>query len=84
LRLSRIVIGNFRTLKLVDVPISELSTCIIGENNTGKSNLLHAFRLCVDVTLSSAYRSLTKDDVHSEVDRSKPFQVFVGVEFNRV
>jgi putative ATP-dependent endonuclease of the OLD family len=81
LRLSRIVIRNFRTLRLVDAPLSEPSTCIIGENNTGKSNLLHALRLCVDVTLSSAYRSLTKDDVHSEVDRSKPFQVFVGVEF---
>jgi putative ATP-dependent endonuclease of the OLD family len=81
LRLSRIVVRNFRTLQFVDVPIPEPSTCIIGENNTGKSSLIQALRLCVDVSLSSTYRSLTKDDVHCGVDRSKPFQVFVGVEF---
>ena len=80
-RLSRIVIKNFRSLKLVDVPVAEQTSCVIGENNTGKSNLIHALRLCLDVTLSSTYRALTKEEVHSEVDRSKPFQVLVGVEF---
>jgi putative ATP-dependent endonuclease of OLD family len=81
MRLSRIVIKNFRSLQLVDVLISERTSCIIGENNTGKSNLIQALRLCLDVTLSSAYRALLKDDVHSAVDRSKAFQVLIGVEF---
>jgi putative ATP-dependent endonuclease of the OLD family len=54
---------------------------VVGENNTGKSNLIHALRLCLDVGLSSLLRSLTKDDVHCDVDQSQPFQVLAGVEF---
>ncbi len=81
LRVSRVVIRNFRSLKFVDVPINTASTVIIGENNTGKSNLIHALRLCLDVGLSSTLRSLAKDDVHCDVDQTQPFQVFVGVEF---
>ena len=81
MQLSRIVIKNFRSLKLIDVRVAQRSTCIIGENNTGKSNLIHALRLCLDVTLSSSYRALVKDDVHCDVDQHQPFQVLVGVEF---
>jgi putative ATP-dependent endonuclease of OLD family len=81
MQLSRIVIKNFRSLKLLDVPVAERTTCVVGENNTGKSNLVHALRLCLDVTLSSSYRALVKDDIHCDVDQSRPFQVLVGVEF---
>ena len=81
MRLSRIVAKNFRSLKFVDVPLSNSSTTVIGENNTGKSNLLHALRLCLDAQLSSSFRALQKDEVHSEVDQAAPFQVLVGVEF---
>jgi putative ATP-dependent endonuclease of OLD family len=66
---------------MIDVQVAERTSCVIGEINTGKSNLIHALRLCVDVNLSSTYRSLVKDDVHCEVDQRLPFQVLVGVEF---
>ncbi len=81
MQLSRIVIKNFRSLQAVDVQVAARTTCLIGENNTGKSNLIHALRLCLDVTLSSAYRALVKDDIHCDVDQSEPFQVLIGVEF---
>ena len=81
MQLSRIVIKGYRSLKFLDIPIVEKSSCIIGENNTGKSNLVQALRLCLDVNLSSSYRSLLKDDVHCEIDQNKPFQVLIGVEF---
>lgn len=81
MRVSRVVVKNFRSLKFVDCPISNLVTCVVGENNTGKSCLIHALRLCLDNSLSSSHRFLTKDDVHSQVDRSIPFQVLIGVEF---
>jgi putative ATP-dependent endonuclease of the OLD family len=81
LRVSRIVVKNFRALRFVDVPIATSSTIIVGENNTGKSNLIYALRLCLDVGLTSALRSLTKDDVHCDVDQANPFQVLIGVEF---
>jgi putative ATP-dependent endonuclease of OLD family len=80
MQLSRIVIKNFRSLKSIDIHVAERTTCVIGENNTGKSSLIHALRLCLDVTLSSAYRALVKDDIHCDVDQSQPFQVLIGVE----
>jgi len=50
------------------------------ENNTGKSNFLHAIRMCLDAGLSSTYRSLLATDIHSTVDMSHPNQVLIGLE----
>lgn len=80
MRLSRVVIRNFRSFELLDVPILETTTCIIGENNTGKTNFLHAIRLCIDSGLSSAFRSLLERDIHSSIDISSPNQVLIGLE----
>jgi len=82
MRISRVVIRNFRSFELLDVPLSAGTTCLIGENNTGKSNFLHAIRLCIDASLSSTYRSLLPTDVHSTVDISDPNHVLIGLEIN--
>jgi putative ATP-dependent endonuclease of OLD family len=79
-RVDRVVIRNFRSFELLDVRISELTTCIIGENNAGKSNFLQAVRICIDASLSSTYRSLIQSDIHSTVDISEPNQVLIGLE----
>jgi putative ATP-dependent endonuclease of OLD family len=81
MHLSRVFVSNFRSLKSLNVRIAERTTCVIGENNTGKSNLIQALRLCLDVNLSSTFRSLLKDDIHCDVDQRQPFQVLIGVEF---
>jgi putative ATP-dependent endonuclease of the OLD family len=81
MRVSRIVIRNVRAIEFADVPLAESTTLVIGENNTGKSSFIHAIRLCLDVGLSSAYRTLTKEDIYNGVDQTQPFQAFVGVEF---
>ena len=78
MRISRVVIRNFRSFELLDVPLSSSTTCVIGENNTGKTNFLHAIRLCIDSNISSAYRSLIPADIHSTVDISHPNQVLIG------
>jgi putative ATP-dependent endonuclease of the OLD family len=77
---NRIVIRNFRSFDYLDVAIQPGTTCVIGENNTGKSNLLHAIRLCIDAGLSSTYRSLLPTDIHSAVDISHPNQVLIALE----
>jgi putative ATP-dependent endonuclease of OLD family len=64
MRISRIVIRNFKTFHSLDVPINAGVTCIIGENNTGKTNLFHAIRLVLDVNLPSYFRQLSENDVH--------------------
>ncbi|MDY6875903.1 MAG: ATP-dependent endonuclease [Chloroflexota bacterium] len=78
---SRIVIRNFRNFAHLDVKLCPGVTCIIGENNTGKTNFLRAIRLAVDMNLSSRYRHLIEHDIHSSINTSTPQQVIVAVEF---
>jgi len=82
MHISRIVIRNFRNFKHLDVRLQPGATCLIGENNTGKSNLLFALRLAVDSNLSSVYRSLSEQDIHSGISFSKANQIIVSVEFS--
>ena len=78
--ISRIVVRNFRSFEHLDISLRPGTTCVIGENNTGKSNLLHAIRLCIDAQLSSTYRVLIPNDIHSTVDITHPNQVLVALE----
>lgn len=80
MRISRVVIKNFRSFDKLDVTLHPTITCVIGENNTGKSNFLHAIRLCIDANLSSSYRVLAPNDVHSAVDLAIPDHVLVAIE----
>ena len=80
MQISRIVVRNFRSFDFIDVSLEGLVTCVIGENNTGKSNFFHAIRLCVDNNLSSSYRTLIRDDIHSSTNISQPVHVLVGIE----
>lgn len=80
MRICRIVIRNFRSFEHLDLPISGGISCVIGENNTGKTNFLHAVRLCLDAGLSSSYRSLLSNDIHSTINISEPNQVLIGLE----
>jgi predicted ATP-dependent endonuclease of OLD family len=44
MQLKKLHILNFRALADVEVPLSDFG-CIIGENNAGKSSVLHALVL---------------------------------------
>jgi putative ATP-dependent endonuclease of OLD family len=61
MKLSRLTIRNFRNLEDIDVPLTG-GAVVVGENRAGKSNLLHAVRLVLDPTLSSAHRTLARED----------------------
>lgn len=61
MRLCRLQVSNFRNLADVDISLSG-GAVIVGENRSGKSNLLHALRLVLDPSLSSKQRNLTPDD----------------------
>lgn len=80
--ISRVVIRNFRNFVLLDASLQPGVTCVVGENNLGKTNLLHAIRLVVDADLSSRYRQLLDQDVNSRTDLSLPGQVLVSLEFS--
>ena len=46
MKLSRVHIQNFRGIKNLDLHLDDL-VVLIGENNTGKTAILHALRLCL-------------------------------------
>ncbi|MGD1155642.1 MAG: AAA family ATPase [Terriglobia bacterium] len=80
--ISRIFIKNFRNLPYLDLAIGKGTTCFIGENNCGKTNLVQAIRLVLDGTLSAARRRLTPEDLSDGLSFSEPEQVLVSVEFS--
>jgi putative ATP-dependent endonuclease of OLD family len=59
--IDRMTIRNFRNLADVDLHLLT-GTVLVGENRSGKSNLVHAIRLVLDPTLSGADRQLNRDD----------------------
>ena len=72
MNISRVQITNFRNLRDIDFSLSG-GAVIVGENRSGKSNLIHAIRLVLDPTLSSVQRTLTRDDF-SEALGSDPME----------
>ena len=80
--ISRIVVRNFRNFELVDVRLRGGVTCIVGENNSGKTNLFHAIRLALDANLSSYHRNLSPEDFTDGLDISEPCFILVSLEFS--
>ncbi len=80
MHISRVVIKNFRNLHLLDVSLEPGMTCVVGENNSGKTNFLFALQLALDANLSNYSRILSKEDFSNGIDISTPQQVFVGLE----
>ncbi len=79
--IERIVIRNFRNFRHCDLRLRPGVTCVIGENNSAKSNLLHAIRLVCDMNFGSSARELTEHDLFSGADFTEPNQVLIAAEF---
>lgn len=82
MRLSRIVIKNFRNFKHLDVRLGRHAV-VLGENKVGKTNLLFALRLILDPTLPDSARKLRLDDFWDGLARplKADAAIEVSVEF---
>jgi len=78
--ISRIVIKNFKNLKDLDLLLDNSINCVVGENNTGKSNFLYAIRLAIDANLPYYCRSLSEDDFSEGIDISSASQIMIGLQ----
>ena len=78
--ISRILVRNFRNFRFLDTTVEPGATCIIGENNTGKTNLVHAIRLAIDANLTSLSRQLDASDFPTNTDLHLPQQVLIALE----
>jgi putative ATP-dependent endonuclease of the OLD family len=65
--LSRITIKNFRNFQNIDVAVAG-NLVVVGENQSGKSNLLYALRLIFDPSLPDSSRQLGLADFWDGLD----------------
>lgn len=63
MRLVDITIANFRGIRSLQLPLSQL-TVLIGENNSGKSTILEAIRLVLGRGVGLRRNSLSEYDFH--------------------
>ena len=80
MKISRIVIKNYRAIETLDINVDNDLCCLIGENNTGKTAIMRAIQICIDVSLPGYFRSLSREDINASVDISSPSQVLIGLE----
>lgn len=62
MHISRIAIDGFRNFREINLTNLPASVVIVGENGSGKSNLLHALRLVLDPSLPDTARQLNAED----------------------
>lgn len=82
MRLSRVIIKNFRNFKFLNVRLGEHAV-VLGENKVGKTNFLFALRLILDPSLSDTQRKLRLDDFWDGLPRPLTAKdvIEISVEF---
>ena len=72
MHLTKIQISNYRGIKNLDLDLAP-TTVLIGENNCGKTTVLHALRACLQ-TLKNSGRSTPFDefDFHFDSQTADP------------
>jgi putative ATP-dependent endonuclease of OLD family len=81
MHISRIFIKTFRNFASLDLSLNDGVTAIVGENNTGKTNLLYALRLVVDGSISNFNRKLSETDFSAGIDPRHANHILIAVEF---
>ena len=81
MRISRIQVENYRNLKSVDVKLGALVT-LVGENNSGKSNLLRAMTLPFMADEGSGGKRLSWFDINS--DAKDRYYAFIQEHSNEI
>jgi len=66
MRLSKIIIEKFRGIANTEVDFERDVTVLVGENNTGKTTILDALRLCLDAIKSDKAINFTEYDFYRD------------------
>ena len=86
--LKQLDIKNFRGIEELSLPLDELCV-LIGENNTGKSSVLDALRICLTRTLTRRSAVFEEYDYHlvdssAEPADSKPIEITLTFSENGI
>jgi putative ATP-dependent endonuclease of OLD family len=66
MRLSKVKIENFRGIVCAEVELHRDITVLIGENNTGKTSVLEAMHLCLDIIKSDKTCNFSEYDFYRD------------------
>lgn len=69
MRLSKMSIDNFRGIEHAEIELDRDVTVLVGENNTGKTSVLEALRLCLDVVKSDKTCNFSEFDFFRDETR---------------
>jgi len=78
MRIKRLSIKNFRSIKSLDMDLSD-STVLVGRNNAGKTAVLDAVRIALTRKWGQRGTGFTEYDIHLPDDQSDP-KTSPGVE----
>jgi putative ATP-dependent endonuclease of the OLD family len=73
MRITRLRIENFRSIKSLDMELGE-TTVLIGQNNSGKTAILDAVRIALTRRWGQRGTGFTEYDVHLATDEDDPKQ----------
>jgi len=71
MQLTQLDILNFRGIEQLSLPLDDLCV-LIGENNTGKSTILDAIRICLTRSLTQKGAVFNEYDYHLTSDTTDP------------
>ena len=71
MRISRLSIKNFRSIKDLDIELSD-TTVLIGPNNAGKSAILDAMRIVLTRRWGRRGTGFTEYDIHLATENDDP------------
>ncbi len=81
--ISRVQIKNFRNFHELDVQLGEKAV-IVGENNSGKTNFIHALRLILDPNLPDTARQLKEEDfwdgIESPIETGAEIEICIDLK----
>ncbi len=73
MRINRLRIENFRSIKLLDLELGE-NTVFIGQNNAGKTAILDAVRIALTRRWGQRGTGFTEYDIHLDNENDDPKQ----------
>ena len=84
MHISKLTLVNFRNFANATLKFQKGVNTVIGENGSGKSNLIRAVRLLLDYTMvRSAYR-LDESDFHRGLGRWQGHWIIISLEFAEI
>lgn len=79
MRIRKVIVQNFRNLGYLEV-FPQKNTVIVGENNAGKSNFVHAMRLLFDPQAERLRINLSEEDINERARESAQMYFSITAE----